>query len=73
MKKQDEDELLLIVALGKSFNGTALNPEECEKICKMTILQLITSLNINETQANLLYKWACACRKGFAQDEKDNC
>lgn len=73
MKKQDDDELLLIVALGKSFNGTTLSPKECEKICNMTILQLITSLSINETQANLLYKWACACRKGITQDEKDNC
>ena len=73
MKKQDEDELLLIVALGKSFNGTTLNNDECKKICNMTILQIITLLNINETQANMLYKWACACRKGFSQDEKENC
>ena len=73
MKKQDKNELLLIVALGKTFNGTPLNPTECNVICDMSIVEIITALGTNETQANTLYKWACSCKEGFISNEEDNC
>ena len=61
MKKADKNEMLLIVALGKTFNGTPLNPSECNVICDMSMVEIITVLGVNETQANTLYKWACSC------------
>ena len=73
MKKQDKDEILLIVALGKTFNNTPLNKKECDAICNMSIAELISALEINVAQANLLYKWANSCSKGIISDEEDNC
>ena len=73
MKKQDENEMLLIVALGKTFNGTPLNPSECNVICNMSITEIINTLDVNDLQANTLYKWACSCKKGFKSNEEDNC
>ena len=73
MKKQDKNEMLLIVALGKTFNGTPLNTTECKVICDMSILEIITTLEVSETQASTLYKWACACKEGFVSNEEDNC
>jgi len=74
MKKTDKDEMLLIVALGKTFNGTPLNPTECNAICDMSMVEIITALDINEMQASTLYKWACACKEErFKSDEEDNC
>ena len=73
MKKQDKNEMLLIVALGKTFNGTPLNHSECNVICDMSIVDIITTLDVNDTQANTLYKWACSCKEGFKSNEEDNC
>ena len=74
MKKADKDEMLLIVAIGKTFNGTPLNPAECNAICDMSIIEIITALDINEMQASTLYKWACACKEESpVSDEEDNC
>ena len=73
MKNQNKNELLLIVALGKSFNGTPLNKKECDLICNMKISELVLELEINETQASLLHKWACSCKEGFVFNEEDNC
>ena len=73
MKKQDKDEILLIVALGKTFNNTPLNEKECNVICNMTVTELMSALGINVAQANLLYKWANSCSKGIISDDEDNC
>ena len=74
MKKADKDEMLLIVAIGKTFHGTPLNPAECNAICDMSIIEIITALDINEMQASTLYKWACACKEESpVSDEEDNC
>ena len=74
MKKADKNEMLLIVALGKTFNGTPLNPTECNVICDMSIVEIVTKLDVNETQASTLYKWACACKEeSLVSDEEDNC
>lgn len=74
MKKADKNEMLLIVALGKTFNGTPLNSSECNVICDMSMVEIITALDVNETQAGTLYKWACACKEERSvSDEEDNC
>ena len=73
MKKTDKDEMLLIVALGKTFNGTPLNPTECNVICNMSKVEIIAALDVNNDQANTLYKWACSCKEGFKSNEEDNC
>lgn len=71
MKTKDLD-LILIVALGKMFNNTRLNNEECNIICKSSITDLSNILGVNHDQAYSLIKWANAC-KVEENNEEDNC
>lgn len=71
MKNKDSD-VVLIVALGKMFNNTRLNPSECNIVCDMSISDLVDELGVNHDQAYSLIKWAKAC-KVEEKNEEDNC